>query len=317
MTTPTGLAKLRGSETRVIIYGHRGARGLFAENTMPGFGYLTDIGIGAIEFDVLATSDGVPVLTHNPRLSAQTTRGPDGAWLEGEGPAIFETPLDALQRHDVGAIRIGTEYHAKFPDQARLRGVAIPTLDAFCNWAAEQADLLLMAEIKSFPTRPQFAPAPADLVAATLAPLRAHGLIERSVLQSFDWRVLDAVRVQAPGVVRSYLSRLAIPGGTFDAYTYPASPWMNGVDLSAHDNSVPQTIADIGGHVWCPYFEDLTQTDLDRAHALGLVVNVWTVNTTEDLHRMAEMGVDGIITDYPARAQNVLAELGRDWNAAP
>ena len=72
--------------------------------------------------------------------------------------------------------------------------------------------------------------------------------------------------------------------------------------------SLPQTISALGGKVWCPYFKDLTQGDLVRAQDLGLVVNVWTVNALDDITRMADMGVNGIISDYPARVQNVLAQ---------
>ena len=86
------------------------------------------------------------------------------------------------------------------------------------------------------------------------------------------------------------------------------SSWMGGVTRADHDGSLPQTIAALGGKVWCPYFKDLTQDALVRAQNLGLVVNVWTVNTLDDINRMADMGVNGIISDYPARVQNVLAQ---------
>lgn len=307
------LDRLRRRDDRLVIYGHRGARGAFPENTMPGFAYLIDIGIDAVEIDVLAAADNVPVVTHNPRLLAETTRGPDGTWLDQPGPRILQTPLAALQQFDIGAIRNGTGYHAKFPDQARLSGVAVPTLDAFCAWASQHPTLVLNIEIKSFPTQPGLAPPPDDLVAMTLAQLRRHGVAERVILQSFDWRVIHACRAQAPDIPRSYLSQLKGPAGPSDANIYDGSPWMDGVDPSEHRNSLPQAIADYGGHVWCPYFEDLNQEDLDRAHALGLLVNVWTVNTPDDLHRMAVIGVDGIITDFPARAQNVLDGMGLGW----
>ena len=86
------------------------------------------------------------------------------------------------------------------------------------------------------------------------------------------------------------------------------SSWMGGVTRADHDGSLPQTIAALGGKVWCPYFKDLTQDALVMAQDLGLVVNVWTVNTLDDINRMADMGVNGIISDYPARVQNVLAQ---------
>ena len=86
------------------------------------------------------------------------------------------------------------------------------------------------------------------------------------------------------------------------------SDWMAGVTRRDHNGSLPETIAALGGKVWCPYFKDLTANDLAQAQALGLVVNVWTVNTLSDINVMADMGVDGIISDYPARVQNVLKQ---------
>ncbi len=86
------------------------------------------------------------------------------------------------------------------------------------------------------------------------------------------------------------------------------SPWMDGALLSNHKGSLPQTIADLHGQVWSPFFKDITQGDLTKAHELGLLVNVWTVNEPDDIHRMAEMGVDGIISDYPALVQKLLFE---------
>ena len=74
-----------------------------------------------------------------------------------------------------------------------------------------------------------------------------------------------------------------------------------------YEDSLAQTISALGGKVWCPYFKDLTESELAKAKELGLVVNVWTVNSVSDIIRMAEMGVDGIISDYPARVQNILS----------
>tara|TARA_B110000037_G_C16767841_1_gene362073 strand:- start:302 stop:565 length:264 start_codon:yes stop_codon:yes gene_type:complete len=83
---------------------------------------------------------------------------------------------------------------------------------------------------------------------------------------------------------------------------------MGGVTRADHNGSLPQTIAALGGKVWCPYYKELTPDALVMAQDLGLAVNVWTVNTLDDINLMADMGVNGIISDYPARVQNVLAQ---------
>ena len=94
------------------------------------------------------------------------------------------------------------------------------------------------------------------------------------------------------------------------------SAWMDGIRLGDHGGSLPQAIADVGGSAWAPYFKDLTPADLTRAHDAGLEVNVWTVNDIKDMQRMADMGVDGIITDYPTRAQALFALEPQPENAA-
>jgi glycerophosphoryl diester phosphodiesterase len=72
-------------------------------------------------------------------------------------------------------------------------------------------------------------------------------------------------------------------------------------------------ISHIGGLIWCPYHEDLDPEEVALAHDLGLIVNTWTVNSPEDMHRAIDAGVDGIITDYPARAQRLLLDRGLSW----
>jgi glycerophosphoryl diester phosphodiesterase len=307
------LNRLRRRDDRVLLHGHRGARGAFPENTMPGFDYLASIGIQAVEFDVLCAAGGVPVLTHNPYLLADTTRDGKGDWLDGQGPKLIETPWAALREYDVGAIRAGSAYHARFPEQARLSGVQIPSLERFCAWAQARPAMFLDIEIKSFANAPDLTPPPGELLAAVLDPVHRYGLADRVLVQSFDWRVLSACKAQAPDILRGYLARLDRPGADTEATVYPGSPWLDGLEAAARDGGMPDALAQVGAHVWCPHVTDLAQADLERAQALGLAVHVWTVNDADEIARVARMGVDGIITDLPARAQNVLAGMGLGW----
>ena len=88
---------------------------------------------------------------------------------------------------------------------------------------------------------------------------------------------------------------------------------MDGVSLAAHAGALPQAIASLGGQIWSPYFQDINIAKLDEAHRLGLIVNAWTVNEPSDINRMIDLGVDGIITDYPARVQRCLKAYGFSW----
>lgn len=308
-----GFEHLRRRLDRVLIYGHRGARGVFPENTMPGFDYLTQIGVDAVEIDVLTAKDGVPVVTHNPHLLPETTRDTDGTWLTVPSPRVCDMDMVTLEGFDVGAIRPGTRYHMRFSEQARLNHVSVPSFDAFCNWAQAHPDFVLDIEIKSFAEDPHLTLPPKELAAAIVQTVKQHGLMDRAIWQSFDWRVLHAMRDMNPDLPLGYLSQIVPPGSDIDGNIYDSSPWMDGVVPDNHDAGLPGAIVADGGDFWCPYFKDLTPASMAQAKSLNLPVNVWTVNTPSDIARMAQMGVDGIITDYPARAQNVLTELGLGW----
>jgi glycerophosphoryl diester phosphodiesterase len=99
------------------LQGHRGARGLAPENTLPAFATALSIGVSTLELDLAMTSDGVLVVSHDRRLNPDHTRGPDGTFLDGEGPAIRSLTLAQLQRYDVGRLKPGTAYAAAFPEQ--------------------------------------------------------------------------------------------------------------------------------------------------------------------------------------------------------
>ncbi|QIE43188.1 glycerophosphodiester phosphodiesterase (plasmid) [Rhodobacteraceae bacterium SC52] len=307
---------LRRRTDRVLIYGHRGARGVFPENTLQGFDYLSQIGIDAVEIDVLTARDGVPVVTHNPYLLPETTRDADGNWLTEPSSRVCDMDTAELASFDIGAIRPGTRYHTRFSDQARLNGVSVPSLDAFCEWAKVSPNFILDIEIKSFASEPHLTLPPKELATAVLQTVQRHGLMDRAIWQSFDWRVLHAMREIEPDVPLGYLSQILQPERDSDGNIYEGSPWTDGIVPENYDAGLPDAIIADGGDFWCPHYKDLTATSMARAKSLNLPVNVWTVNDPSDIAHMALMGVDGIITDFPARAQNVLTNLDIGWRLA-
>src|SRR5258707_2320752 len=109
------------------LQGHRGARGLAPENTLPAFATALSIGVTTLELDLAMTSDGILVVSHDSRLNPDHTRGPDGAFLDAEGPSIRSLTLAQVQRYDVGRLKPGTAYAAAFPEQQGMDGVRIPT----------------------------------------------------------------------------------------------------------------------------------------------------------------------------------------------
>ena len=120
---------------------------------------------------------------------------------------------------------------------------------------------------------------------------------DRVMLESFDWRTLLLAQKQAPQIPTVYLTQQAEP----DPNIYPdkPSPWTAGFNPRDYGGSVPRTVKAAGGAIWSPYYVDVDQTSVAEAHRLGLPVVVWTVNQPEDMARLIDMGVDGIISDRP------------------
>ena len=136
--------------------------------------------------------------------------------------------------------------------------------------------------------------------------VREKKLGNRTVLHSFDWDLLKECHKVAPEIPRSFLSELPENSeDTFDNTSEEVTP-----DFYSFKTTIPKAIADQNGQMWCPYFKDLTSELLNEAHALGLIVCTWTVNEIEDIENMIDIGVDGIVTDYPDRVQGVLRSRG-------
>ena len=309
------LQKMRKAPGIVRLHGHRGARGIWPENTLIGFQGAMDMGIQAIELDVLLTKDNVPVVTHNPKLMIATSRDKNGQWLSNENLNVAELHFDELRQIDVGGILAGSTYASLYPDQAFLFGQNIPALEdiarLFCRDAYQNVWMNL--EIKSTPLGNHVMPSPKALAENVLSLIAEYGLDSRTIIQCFDWRVLREVERIAPSIPRSYLTYMDCPAPVMAPNIYVDSPWMAGT--SYNDKSeLCEIIVELGGAVWSPFHKDLTMRDVERAQSLGLIVNAWTVNEKADFDRMIEFGVDGIITDYSNRAQRHLLKRGLVWH---
>lgn len=287
------------AQTAIELHGHRGARGLWPENTRPGFEAALAIGVTAIEMDVALTRDGVAVLSHDPLLDPQLTRTPDGAWITGPDRLIRDLSYEELARFDVGRIRPASRQAAAFPRQQGMDGIGMPRL-------AEIATLLpqamLAVELKTFTDHPEWTVPPDEMADAVLAVLEAAGALGRTRIIAFDWRVLRYLARLRPGLSLGYLT---------DAETVAAARlWWDGPTPADFGGSVAQAVAAEGGRVWGPDCAGLTAEEVEAAAALGLLVNPWTVNEPAEMARLIDWGVGALTTDYPDRARDVMAAKG-------
>jgi glycerophosphoryl diester phosphodiesterase len=294
------------------LQGHRGARGLAPENTIEAFTTALGVGVTTLEFDLAMTRDGVLVVHHDEWLNPNTTRDASGNFLSERGPALHALTLDQVKRYDVGRLKPGTPYAARFSGQRPVDGARIPTL-------AEVFDLVRQAgathirfniETKITPNSGSDVPSPEIFADAVARAIRAAGLTARAAVQSFDWRTLAVLRRIAPEIERVCLTSEQPEEDTIERGRPGPSPWTAGLDVDDYGGSTPRLVAAAGCSVWSPYFRDLTPQTLAEARTLGIKVIPWTVNDPPDMERLIALGVDGIISDYPDRLRAVMAAKG-------
>jgi glycerophosphoryl diester phosphodiesterase len=304
------------------LQGHRGARGLKPENTLPSFEVALDLGVTSIETDLHLTRDGVPVLVHDSCLSEAFCRV-----VNDKTPfSLAEYPLlSALTLADLRRCRVDrnpdarrfprqdpsvTPLAQRFADQHGFDPYTPPTLaDLFAfavayagqaGIAAGKSDaqreraarLRFDLELKRVPFHPRLindeytGEAPARLEQQILAAVRAAHVVQRTTVRSFDHRCVRFLRQLEP----------ALTGAVLMANTAPISP----AELARS--------AEAG--VYCPRFEFLDAAQVHEAHAAGVKVLPWTVNEPNDWQSLIDWGVDGITTDYPDRLGTWLGERG-------
>ena len=247
----------------ILVHGHRGARAVLPENTLPAFEYAISAGADALEMDVAVTRDDVVVVTHDPKLNSAICRSPGGPTV------IREATLAELAGWDCGALR-----NRRFRRQRPIPGTRMPTLDQVFA-LADRGSFLFNIEIKSYPERPELAPPPERFSELVLQAIRRHELEKRTIVQSFDFRTLHAMRGLAPEI------RLAA--------LYAGAPKDF---ISIAKEAETGTVA--------PHYAIVTRKRVHQAHSAGLEVVPWTANRPRQWDRLIAAEVDGIITDDPA-----------------
>jgi glycerophosphoryl diester phosphodiesterase len=290
------------------LEGHRGARGLAPENTMAAFRKALAIGVTTLETDIGITRDGVPVLAHDRHVNPVLARGPDGRWIAAPGPRLRDLDVAELRRYDVGRLDPESSYARQFPQQVPVDGERIPLLEELLALAAgASTPVRLNLETKLSPLAPEDTLDPAAFARIVVEAIRTSGLVDRTTLQSFDWRTLVEAKKLLPALRTACLT---LEGGSGDNVKPDASgrsPWLAGI---APRDSLPRMVKEAGCGVWSPFWRNATRERIAEAHALGLVVIPWTVNEPADMESLVAAGADGLITDFPDRARRVMEQRG-------
>lgn len=297
------------------LQGHRGTRGLAPENTLAGFRKAIEIGVTTLETDLALTADDVLVLSHDPAPNRALARAGDGRWLPAGGAPIRSLTYAELRAYDVGRIDPSHEYAKSWPRQVAVDGERIPTLAQLFALARDARSpggrpVHFNIETKLTPANAVPTASAEEFARAIVREVKAAEVTERVTVQSFDWRSLRALKRIAPSTRTVCLTIEADGMNTVREDASGASPWHDGLRRADHGGSLPRTVQAAGCAAWSPLWRNLTPDLVVEAHGLGLAVVPWTVNEPADIERMLDLGVDGLITDYPDRARSILAKRG-------
>lgn len=300
------------------LQAHRGGRGLGPENTLAAFARALSLGVTTLEMDLGVTADGVVVVSHDPELNPDLTRDGQGRWLERPGPPLVQIRYEQLSTYDVGRLKAGTPYAARYPEQAAADGQRVPRLaDVFALVGrARNSTVRFNVEIKSDPRKNAPTLAPEPFAEVVVRVIRDHHMESRTLVQSFDWRTLRHVRKIAPDIALACLT-VQRPGDDNVMAWQPGAPAsLGGLDVDTFGGSVPKVVQAAGCAVWSPNALDLVPAAVAEAHSLGLSVVPWTVNEPKQMEALFGYGVDGLITDRPDRLRGVMKALGLSLPAA-
>lgn len=290
------------------LQSHRGGRGQWTEESLAAFGNSLALGVSTLELDTHLTEDGKVVVWHDDTIQANkcidtapaTAGDPEFPYV---GRRVADLSLAQLKTLDCGFKQL-----PGFPEQDVIEGNRIAELKDVYQLARDRKADKVRFNVETKVNDSEIGGAGMEsLTRAVVAEIEASGMADRTTLQSFDWSSLNLTKQIAPD-----LTLVALSSG--DAWTGVgkpgASPNLGGIDIDDYDGSLPKAAAAQGYDVVSPTFSSVTPTMIAEAHELGLAVIPWTVNTTADMTRLMDMGVDGIITDYPTRLRTLMEERG-------
>ena len=261
--------------------GHRGCRGLMPENTIPAMIHALELGVTTLEMDVVFTKDSVAILSHEPFFNHEITTRADGTFITEATERnynIFQMTFAATQQFDVGL-----KPHPRFLQQQKI-AVHKPSLASlFDTVKAYMANSkrpfpAFNIETKTMPaTDNLYHPAPAAFVEMLMQLIQQKEMEKYVIIQSFDVRTLQYLHKKYPAIATALLIE------DFDKRTVGEHSKQLGFMPS----------------IYSPHFSLVTKDMLNELHSHQTKVIPWTVNERTKIEELLQLGVDGIISDYP------------------
>ena len=253
--------------SRPLVFAHRGGGGLYPENTLEAFKYSAQMGVDVLELDVHSTSDGALVVMHDAMVD-RTTNG---------AGRVNQMTLAELKKLDAG-FKFTPDGGRSFP--FRGKGITIPTLQEIFDALPD----------KTFNVEPK--QAEPSVTSPLCEILRARKMTEKVIVGSFRQAAIDEFRAECaevataatPAEVRDFLAMYKV--GLGESYSPPMQVLQ-----------IPERLGSL---------QIVSKDFIETARRLNLKVHVWTINDADDMQRLIEMRVDGIMTDYPDRLLKLL-----------
>jgi len=261
--------------------GHRGCRGLMPENTIPAMLKAIDLGVTTLEMDAAFTKDKKIVLSHEPFFNHEITTKPGGGFIDQKEEKTYN--IYNMTYAETLGYDVGLKPHSKFPRQQRLPAHkplledVIDSVKAYCRSHSKPVPFFNI-ETKTQPTTDNiFHPAPEEFVQRLMEVLKQKEITPRVIIQSFDFRTLKIVHRDYPAIKTAALIE------------------------SENKSSLADHLRDLGfvPAVYSPEFSLVDSAMVKECRGRSMKIIPWTVNDSQGIERLKNMGVDGIISDYP------------------
>ncbi|MBT2547772.1 glycerophosphodiester phosphodiesterase family protein [Arthrobacter sp. ISL-65] len=290
------------------LQSHRGGRGEWTEESLAAFANSLKLGVSTLELDTHLTEDGKVIVWHDDTMQANKCADtapatPNDPEFPYAGDRVAELSLAQIKTLNCGYTQL-----AGYLEQQVIEGNRIAELrDVFQlvrDYGAKKARFNVETKVEDGQAGGEDSVA---LTKAVVTEIYMAGMSGLTTVQSFDWSTLNYTRKIAP-----QLPVVALSSG--DAWLQVgkpgAAPELGGIDIDDYDGSLAKAAKALGYDVISPTFRSVTPQMIAEAHAFGLPVIPWTVNTTAEMARLMDLGVDGIITDYPTRLRTLMDQRG-------
>ena len=317
---PASAETRRGGGKPFDLQAHRGGIGMTVESTLAAFSRALELGVTTLEMDVQITQDGAVVITHDRQVNGNKCQDTVPATPgDPEYPYVGDY-VNTLSLEQVKTLDCGTNTQPQFPEQQADPGARMPTLSQVFDLVRRyHADGVMMnIETKVEAGAPSETAPREQFVQVVAREIRDAHMQDQVTIQSFDWGALMRMSEVAPS-----LPLVALDNYTFLQVDQPgASPWLGGID--DYDDDVVKAAKSFGASAISPvhgfpqdgrvgddgYQPYVTSAMVREAHDAELLVIPWTVDDVPTMEALMDRHVDGLITDYPNRLRDLMAERG-------